>query len=121
MKKILSLLTIMLCMVTLSSCNSDDPDTEVKPQEVTVASSLVNAPTGYLPGLYMKVTFVETNQVRYILPIDIVGFTYEEGYTYRLSIKEMHHSNSSEVYYILDKIISKTADETPDTPLKPIE
>ncbi|MDE6267074.1 MAG: DUF4377 domain-containing protein [Muribaculaceae bacterium] len=119
MKKILSLLTIMLCMVTLSACNNDDPETESKPIEVAVGPKLISTPAGYAPGLYLEVTFVETNQVRYLTTTDILGFKYEEGYNYRLMIKEMRNTNSAEVYYILDKQISKTPAE-PDTPLKPI-
>lgn len=120
MKKILSILTILLCVACLPSCNSDDPETEAKPVEVTVDSKLVTNPAGQLPGLYMKVTFTATNQVRYIAQTDILGFDYKEGYTYRLLIKEMHTANSNEVYYILEKIISETADPNHQEPLTPI-
>lgn len=126
MKKILSLLTLMLCMVSFTGCNSDDPETEGKAVEVTVDSKLVNSPAGQIPGLYLKVTFMETNQVRYILPTDILGFNYSEGYIYRLIIKEMHVSKpqgtTNEVYYVLEKIISKEADTSnPNQPIKPAQ
>lgn len=126
MKKILSIITFMLCMVTFASCGSDDPKTENRPVEVTVASSYVNNPSGE-QGLFMKVTFTESGQVKYVSVGDILGFDYQEGYVYRLLVKEMKVTNSQgvatgEVYYVLEKIISKTKDDiNPDKPLTPAE
>ena len=120
MKKILSILSILLCVVCFPSCNNDDPEKEAKSVEVTVDSKLVTNPAGQLPGIYMKVTFTATGQVRYIAQADILGFSYKEGNTYRLLIKEMHVANSNEVYYILEKILSETPDPDNKEPLTPI-
>ena len=126
MKKILSIITFMLCMVTFASCGSDDQETENRPVEVIVASSYVNNPSGE-QGLFMKVTFTESSQVKYVRVGDILGFDYQEGYVYRLLVKEMKVTNSQgvatgEVYYVLEKIISKTKDDIdPDNPLTPAE
>lgn len=109
----------MLCMVTLNGCNSDGPDTEEVPVEVTVESKLVSNPAGYASGLYMKVTFEQTGALRYILPDDILGFNYAEGYTYRLKIKEMHVAGTNSVYYTLIEVLSKTPVNNPDIPITP--
>ncbi|MDE7153753.1 MAG: DUF4377 domain-containing protein [Muribaculaceae bacterium] len=118
MKNLLSLLAILFCMVTFTGCN-DDPTTEATPVEVTVAPRMVSNPIGISSGMCLKVTFDKTGEVRYILPDDILGFDYVEGYTYRLKIKEMHVAGSNSVYYVMTELISKTPENNPDVPIKP--
>ena len=59
----------------------------------------------------MDITVDETGQKLYLQQGEILGFTYKEGYEYKLRIKEIHvldkDGNETSVYYQLDVILSE--------------
>lgn len=113
---------MLIATVAFVACGSDDEKTEQRSLTVSVASELVNRGTGSMTRLCMDITVEETGEKLYLLPGEILGFNYEEGYKYRLKIKEMHVKNEtgadSEVYYVLDVILSEERD--PEVPIDPI-
>ncbi len=121
-KHLKTLAVMLIAVLALTSCNSDDKK-EATPITVTVGSKLITVGTGSSSKLCMDVTVEETGKKLNLLPGEILGFTYEEGYKYRLKIKEIHvldkDGNETDVYYQLDTILSKVKVDDTD-PIGPI-
>ena len=105
-----TLALMLIAVLAFASCNSDDKK-ESRPITVTVGSKLIKVGQGSNAKTCMDITVVETGQKLYLQQGEILGFTYKEGYEYKLRIKEIHvldkDGNETSVYYQLDVILSE--------------
>lgn len=105
-----TLALLLIAVLAFASCNSDDKK-ESRPITVTVGSKLIKIGQGSNVKTCMDITVDETGQKLYLQQGEILGFTYKEGYEYKLRIKEIHvldkDGNETSVYYQLDVILSE--------------
>lgn len=105
-----TLALMLIAVLAFASCNSDDKK-ESRPITVTVGSKLIKVGQGSNAKTCMDITVDETGQKLYLQQGEILGFTYKEGYEYKLRIKEIHvldkDDNETSVYYQLDVILSE--------------
>ena len=105
-----TLALLLIAVLAFASCNSDDKK-ESRPITVTVGSKLIKTGQGSNVKTCMDITVDETGQKLYLQQGEILGFTYKEGYEYKLRIKEIHvldkDGNETSVYYQLDVILSE--------------